>query len=119
MAHTFVGETNDEIRSVARPAMAKYIKVNIAMQKDHSVGARQETGFSSVSERESEILIRTQVTNDLHSPLSFIGTLEQCASQAERLSESGVDEIACLIDFGVGFEDAMKSVRRLATLIAR
>ncbi|MGC1870095.1 MAG: MupA/Atu3671 family FMN-dependent luciferase-like monooxygenase [Acidobacteriaceae bacterium] len=119
MAHTFVSETNEEIRSIARPAMAKYIKVNIGMQKDHSVGSSQETGFASVSERESEILIRTQVTNDLHSPLSFIGTLEQCASQAERLSDSGVDEIACLIDFGVGFDDVMKSIRRLATLIAR
>ena len=118
MAHTFVGETKDEIRSVARPAMAKYIQVNIGMQKDHSVGTGEEAGFSSVSEQESEILIRTQVTNDLHSPLSFIGTIEQCASQAERLSDSGVDEIACLIDFGVGFENVMKSVGRLATLRA-
>ena len=116
---TFVGETNDEIRSIARPAMAKYIQVNIAMQKDHSAGTRQETAFSYVREREKETLIRTQVTNDLHSPLSFIGTLEQCGGHAERLSESGVDEIACLIDFGAGFEDVMKSIGRLAMLIAR
>ena len=60
MAHTFVGENHEEIKTIARPAMAKYLKVNIGMQKDHSVGSRQDTGFSCVSERESEILIRTQ-----------------------------------------------------------
>jgi hypothetical protein len=28
-----------------------------------------------------------------------------------------VDEIACLIDFGIGYEDVMAGLRRLATLI--
>jgi hypothetical protein len=32
------------------------------------------------------------------------------------LSESGVDEIACLIDFGVGFENVMDSLQRLSVL---
>jgi natural product biosynthesis luciferase-like monooxygenase protein len=117
MAHTFVGENRSEIKAIAAPAMANYLRVNIGMQKDHSVGAKQSKGFSNVSDRESEILIRNQVINDLQSPLSFVGTLDECARQAERLSESGVDEIACLIDFGIGFESVMASLRRLATLI--
>jgi alkanesulfonate monooxygenase SsuD/methylene tetrahydromethanopterin reductase-like flavin-dependent oxidoreductase (luciferase family) len=62
-------------------------------------------------------MIRTQVNNDLLSPLSFVGTLEQCARQAESLYANGVDEIACLIDFGIGYEDVMDSLHRLATLL--
>lgn len=61
-------------------------------------------------------MIRTQVNNDLHSPLSFIGTLDHCAQQAHCLGEKGVDEIACLIDFGIGMEDVMASLRRLSML---
>ena len=117
MAHTFVGECPEEIKRVAAPAMAKYLKVNIEMQKDNSVGAKKTTGFSAVSDRESEILIRNQVINDLQSPLSFVGTVEECARQAERLGECGVDEIACLIDFGVVDESVMASLARLATLV--
>lgn len=117
MAHTFVGENAEEIKTIARPAMAKYLKVNIGMQKDHSLGAKQSKGFSQISERESEIMINIQVNNDLHSELSFIGTLDQCAHQAEFLSEHEVDEIACLIDFGIGMEDVMASLRRLSTLV--
>lgn len=118
MAHTFVGEDQEEIRAIARPALASYLKVNLNMQKDNSSGKKEERGFSQLNEREGEILIRTQVNNDLQSPLSFVGTLEHCREQAERLKESGVDEMACLIDFGVGYEDVMASLRRLATLVA-
>jgi natural product biosynthesis luciferase-like monooxygenase protein len=116
MAHTFAGKNHEEIHAVAAPAMAKYLKVNIEMQKDHSLGAKQNTGFSTVSDKESDVLIRNQVANDLNSPLSFVGTLDECARQAERLGESGVDEIACLIDFGIGFESVMASLERLGTL---
>jgi natural product biosynthesis luciferase-like monooxygenase protein len=119
MAHTFASETDREIKAIAAPAMAKYLKVNIDMQKDHSVGSRQSVGFSSVSDRESEVLVRNQVINDLKSPLSFVGTIDECALQAERLSEAGVDEIACLIDFGIEFDHVMASLKRLATLSRR
>ena len=117
MAHTFAGEDQEAVRTIARPALAHYLKVNLEMQSDNSSGKRDEHGFSSLSQRESEIMIRTQLRNDLLSPLSFIGTLDHCASQAEKLHESGVDEIACLIDFGIGYQDVMASLRRLSTLL--
>ena len=117
------------IRTIAQPAMAEYLKVNIGMQKDHSVGTRDDRGvlqktswvnpkLSRLSEQETEVMIGFQVRNNLSSPLGFIGTLDQCAQQAERLSENGVDEIACLIDFGIGFNDVMASLRRLSTVLA-
>jgi len=129
MAHTFVGGNNDEIRTIAQPAMAAYLRVNIEMQKDHSVGTKDDRGalrktswvqpeLSRLSEQETEIMIEFQVRNNLRSPLSFIGTLDQCAQQAARLSENGVDEIACLIDFGIGFNNVMASLRRLSRLLS-
>jgi len=117
MAHTYVAENSQDVKAIARPALANYLRANLEMQKDNSSGKRDEHGFSQLNEREAEILIRTQVNNDLLSPLSFIGTLDHCASQAEQLQASGVDEIACLIDFGVGYEDAMASLQRLASLV--
>jgi natural product biosynthesis luciferase-like monooxygenase protein len=124
MAHTFVGENEDEIKTIAQPAMAEYIRTNIAMQKDHSTGSKdQKTSWvnpelSRLSDEKTEIMIKFQVGNDLRSPLSFIGTIDHGAQQAERLSENGVDEIACLIDFGIGFNDVMASLSRLSVLLA-
>jgi hypothetical protein len=110
--------------------MAEYIKANIDMQKDHSIGTKDEQGslrktswvnpeVSRLSEQQAQEIIEWQVLNNLGSPLSFIGTFDQCAQQAERLSENGVDEIACLIDFGIGFNDVMASLRRLSVLLSK
>lgn len=129
MAHTFVGDSDDAIKNIAQPAMAEYIKVNIEMQKDHSKSTKDEQGalrktswvnptISVLSEKDTQAIIDAQVQNNLRGPLSFIGTVDQCVKQAERLTELGVDEIACLIDFGVGFDDTMASLHRLSTLIA-
>ena len=77
--------------------MAEYLRVNIGMQKDHSEGTRDDRGslrktswvqpeLSGLSQEETEMMIEFQVRNNLSSPLSFIGTFDQCAQQAERLS---------------------------------
>lgn len=129
MAHTFVGD-QDEIRTIAQPALTEYIKVNIDMQKDHSAGSKDDHGsvrktswvkpeISRLGDQETQIMIKFQVGKNLRSPLSFIGTLDHCAQQAERMSENGVDEIACLIDFGIGFNDVMASLRRLSRLLPK
>ena len=129
MAHTFVGDNLEAIRTIARPAMVEYLKVNIEMQKDHSLGTKDERGalqktswvnpkISTFSEQETQEMIEYQALNNIGSPLSFIGTFERCAQQAQHLRENGVDEIACLIDFGIGFDDVMASLRRLSKLLA-
>jgi len=117
MTHTYVAENEADIENVASPAMAEYIRVNIGMQQNHSAGAKEQKGFSTLTERDAEVMMKLQVNQNLHSPLSFIGTLDRCAQQAETLKQNGVDEIACLIDFGVGMGDVMASLRRLARLI--
>ena len=44
MAHTFVGDNDDEIKTIAQPAMAEYLRVNIEMQKVHSDGTKDDRG---------------------------------------------------------------------------
>jgi natural product biosynthesis luciferase-like monooxygenase protein len=118
MAHTFVAESEKEIEEVVKPAMADYIRINIGMQQNNSAGAGHEKGnFSSLSAKDVEVMTKMQVTQNLQSPLSFIGTLDHCAEQAEKLKQSGADEIACLIDFGVNKDHVMASLKRLAQLI--
>jgi natural product biosynthesis luciferase-like monooxygenase protein len=118
MAHTFVAENEGEIESVVSPAMAEYIRINIAMQQNNSAGAGYEKGnFGTLSARDVEVMTKIQLNQNLQSPLSFIGTLDHCARQAETLKQNGADEIACLIDFGLAPEHVLTSLRRLAQLI--
>jgi hypothetical protein len=47
---------------------------------------------------------------------ALFGTRESCLGLLNRLAEIGVDEIACLIDFGVDVESALGSLRHLSAL---
>ena len=47
---------------------------------------------------------------------SLIGTPQTCAQTVRALADIGVDEIACLVDFGVPEAFALDSMRRVATL---
>jgi hypothetical protein len=63
------------------------------------------------------MMTKMQLNQNLQSLLSFIGILDHCAQRAETLKQNGADEIACLIDFGVGPEHVWASLRRLAQVI--
>jgi len=117
MAHTFVGDDDKAIQEIAESAMTRYLEENLQMQKAHSAGVAAEKGFNQLGDRESGFIIKNQVNNNLRGSLSFVGTLEHCTQQAEYLSSLGVDEIACLIDFGIEFDDVMASLERLSVLI--
>ena len=49
----------------------------------------------------------------------LFGTVETSLRMTERLHAVGVDEVACLIDFGVDFEPVMASLERLDELRRR
>jgi acyl-coenzyme A synthetase/AMP-(fatty) acid ligase len=50
---------------------------------------------------------------------ALLGTVESCQAMVERLKEVGVDEAACLIDFGVDEELVLDSLHELAELRER
>ena len=47
---------------------------------------------------------------------TLMGTPQHCMAMVEQLPGIGVDEIACLVDFGVAREDVMGSLGLLDTL---
>jgi hypothetical protein len=106
--------------------MAEYIRVNVEMQRAHVAGVGEHPGKQpsrllqrDVSEREQAVLVRNQVANNSNSPLSLIGSLDHCAQRAEVLQENGVDEIACLVDFGIEGDEVMRSLELLSKLTAQ
>ena len=47
---------------------------------------------------------------------SLIGTPEKCLPLVQRLSDIGVDELACFIDFGVEVNAVLEGLRHLHNL---
>jgi natural product biosynthesis luciferase-like monooxygenase protein len=117
MAHTFVAKDQVMVHDIAETAMKRFLAANVKMQEAQDSGVNSDQRFVSLSPEAQERMIRMQTRTNVSGPLSFIGTVDRCAQQAARFIEYGVDEIACLIDFGIELSDVMASVRRLASLL--
>jgi natural product biosynthesis luciferase-like monooxygenase protein len=109
MLHTFVGESDEEVRALVRPAFLEYLDASVDLWRRqwHDLGALDR---SQLLEFAFERYFRTS---------GLLGSVERCASFATTLAGAGVDEIACLVDFGVASEAVVASLPALAELHRR
>ena len=114
MLHTLVGEDDEVVREIVRQPMINYLRSSVALIKAaawHFPTFKQQaaaTGRSPAEIFESEDL----TDEDMEALLDFsfnryfkssglFGTKETCLKMVNHLKSIDIDEIACLIDFGV------------------
>ena len=108
MAHTFVGSDEDHVWAVAGPALQRYLETRIDMD------AKLYEGLE-MTDADRAFLAR-RGTQEFLGETSLIGTPAMCAARARKFHDLGVDEIACLIDFGVPYDEVMTSLERLVEI---
>jgi natural product biosynthesis luciferase-like monooxygenase protein len=110
MIHTFVNDDADYVDRIARPALSHYIRSSINLADDNAAGAPAASGTDDVIEF---------ATDKYMSLAGLCGPLDGCAARVRQLADIGVDELACLIDFGIDADAVLGSlpnIRRLADL---
>jgi natural product biosynthesis luciferase-like monooxygenase protein len=124
MLHTFVGEHDHVVKEQVRGPLCDYFRTNIKQ-----LGLQKEF-FMARQGMDTSLDVESMIESDLDSIVSFAferyynttllcGTPDKCAGLIERLSEVGVNEAACLIDFGLSRELVMESLGHLAELKER
>jgi natural product biosynthesis luciferase-like monooxygenase protein len=109
MLHTFVGPDEDAVRAVVETPFKNYLRDSVDLWRRGSVAldTLSETERATVLDFAFERYFRTS---------ALFGTPERAASQVERLVSAGVNEIACLVDFGVAADEVLGGLRHLAAL---
>ncbi|WP_291982179.1 MupA/Atu3671 family FMN-dependent luciferase-like monooxygenase [Luteitalea sp.] len=131
MLHTFVGDDDAEVKAVVKAPMKAYLATSISLIKGYAAafptfkkgkdGKTPELDFQSLSTEEMDALLDYSFERYYESSGLF-GTVETCAAFVDRLKGIGVDEIACLVDFGVESELVLRHLpflNRLRTLTSR
>jgi hypothetical protein len=75
----------------------------------------QGADLAELNDSDREALVDHACTQLIHSR-GLIGSLDKCEKKVRRLSAVGVDEIACLVDFGITEEIMFAGLERLASL---
>lgn len=110
MAHTYVGDDPAELRRRVRGPLTDYLRAHL-QQRDNYLRV------PGIDERDEEALLELACEHYLSSA-SLIGTPDACRAVLARLAALGVDEVACLVDFGLPAGEVMAGLERLAELVA-
>lgn len=123
MLHTFVDTNDGEVRELVREPMKNYLRSSLKLMLDFAwafpafkrpAGAEkpQDVDLRSLPETEIETMLDFAFERYLETSGLF-GTPSTCARMVERCKRAGVDEIACLLDFGVPTERVLASLPHL------
>ncbi|MEZ4694959.1 MAG: LLM class flavin-dependent oxidoreductase [Rhodothermales bacterium] len=126
MLHTFIGDSVDSVREIVRDAMKAYLGTAMNLVKEAAwtfptfkeMTMTNEGRFSMehLSDGDRDAILDYAFERYFESSGLF-GSVETCAPFVDRLKEIGVDEIGCLVDFGVDTELVLSSLPELARLL--
>jgi natural product biosynthesis luciferase-like monooxygenase protein len=112
MLHTFVGEDDEAVREKVRRPLSNYLKSSLDQVLGLMQGAGDKVDPGDLTEENLDALV-SYAFSRLYETSGLCGTTASCLRMIERLRDAGVDEVACLIDFGVDFDSVMVSLRCL------
>ena len=117
MMHTYIGEDADEVLHKVKAPLTKYLKSHMNLIE---TGAQSLNLDVDISEHADPEKYRDQMAafafERYYRTSSLIGTPASCMKMVERLKAIGVDEVACLIDFGVDVDSVLESLDHLVVL---
>jgi len=117
MLHTYIAKDNDDARAMVQQPLTHYLRTFIS-QGEHLQAGRDGLDGKKVTGNDMDTLAAFAFERFFNSG-SLIGTPEKCEQLIRRLTAVGVDEIACLIDFGLDVSTVMEGLEHLVALKAR
>ncbi|MBE9103496.1 LLM class flavin-dependent oxidoreductase [Nostoc cf. edaphicum LEGE 07299] len=115
MIHTFVGEDIDVVREKVRQPFYQYLKSSLSLLNNLGKSLGHDINAENFTAQEQEQLLN-YAFNRYFETSSLLGTPSTCLRMINRLKAIGVDEVACLIDFGVDVESVLSSLHHLNTV---
>jgi natural product biosynthesis luciferase-like monooxygenase protein len=130
MLHTFVGDDEDLVRETVRQPMKDYLRG--AMDLIRAAAWSFPTFVQRAAQdgkTPAEIMDAQPLTPDEMDALlehafgryygnsALFGTPARCVAMVEKLKAAGIDEIACLIDFGIDTDTVLTHLHHLKRLM--
>ncbi|MCR8984823.1 LLM class flavin-dependent oxidoreductase [Brevibacillus laterosporus] len=109
MLHTCLGTSDEEVKAKVEKPMKEYLKTFMKQQKNIL------TDYASMSASDFNVIVDHAFESYFQESALF-GSHDKCKKLIETLGDIDVDEVACLVDFGIDNETIMNSIRMLTDL---
>ena len=112
MLHTFVGSDLEFVRETVRRPFCDYLRSSLDLIGNLARSWGRDIAAADFTEEDMEALL-AHAFDRYFETSGLMGTPETCLQMIAQLQEIGVDEVACLIDFGVAPDLVLASLELL------
>jgi len=130
MLHTFVGDDEDVVRETVRQPMKAYLRSAMDLVRQAAwtfptfVQRSSGNGKTPLEIMESEPLSEADMDALLehafaryYNTSALFGSQQRCLAMVDQLRQAGVDEIGCLVDFGIESDAVLAHLHDLKNLM--
>lgn len=113
MLHTYVGKEDNEVKDLVREPLRDYLDTFLDQYDTMNPNRDEKVGSMLHTSRDSLIKFAFEKYFQMSS---LMGSKQKCAAMVERLHQYGVDEIACLLDYGLENDQIIEGLDGLKEL---
>ncbi|WP_069301131.1 MupA/Atu3671 family FMN-dependent luciferase-like monooxygenase [Neptunicoccus sediminis] len=128
MLHSFLADTREQAREIAREPMKDYLRAAAglikqyawafpAFKKPKGVENPMQIDLASLNAEEMEGILDFAFERYFNDSGLF-GTVEDAIERVAEVKAIGVTEIACLIDYGIDVDHVLEGLKPLAQVVA-
>ncbi len=128
MLHSFLSDTRERAREIAREPMKDYLRAAAglikqyawafpAFKKPKGVENPMQIDLGSLDEDEMDGILEFAFERYFNDSGLF-GTVEDAVERVKEVKAIGVTEIACLIDYGIDVDLVLEGLKPLAKVVA-
>ncbi len=118
MLHTYVGDKIEEVKQTVKPALMKYLRNHLSMYETHlknTDSKNQTVDLNLITDKDKETLLEHGFERYFNTH-ALLGDVESCQNMVQRLSDVGVTEVGCLVNFGLEQETILGGLEKLKHL---
>ena len=118
MLHAFSGLDDATIQGQIRGPYVDFLKQNLHLLRGLALSRGRDLDPAAMSDADKEDLADL-LFDRFYARRALFGTVDACAELVRALGKAGVNEIACLLDFGAKTDDVLASLPYLNALRAK
>lgn len=118
MLHTYIHPDMEQVKARVWHPFREYLRTSLDLIKGLAEGRGQDIRSAEFTKDDMEALL-DHAFHRYFDTSALMGTPETTFEMVERVKGMDVDEIACLIDFGVPIDDTLAGLEHLAELRRR
>ncbi|MFJ8677146.1 MupA/Atu3671 family FMN-dependent luciferase-like monooxygenase [Streptomyces sp. NPDC093589] len=115
MVHTFLGSDDDAVREQVRGPLRNYLRSSLGLLLGSQTAGARRVDPAKLRAKDVDFLV-DRAFDRYYDDGGLLGTVPKATRIVERLAGLGVDEVACLIDFGLPAKTVLDGLGNLNEL---